>query len=43
MRLNPDGTRDPTFNAGGAGANNTVSAVTLQSDGKILIGGNFTM
>ena len=42
MRLNSDGTRDASFNVGGAGANGTVSAVALQSDGKILIGGEFT-
>src|SRR5436190_2064284 len=42
MRLNADGTRDPTFNAGGAGASNTVTAVAVQTDGKIVIGGNFT-
>jgi uncharacterized delta-60 repeat protein len=42
MRLNPDGTRDTTFNPGGAGADLAVNAVALQPDGKILIGGNFT-
>ncbi|HWP56000.1 MAG TPA: hypothetical protein VN476_17850, partial [Pyrinomonadaceae bacterium] len=41
-RLNSDGTLDTTFLAAGAGANGDVSAVTLQGDGKILIGGNFT-
>src|SRR5205085_1040605 len=42
MRLNADGTRDTTFNAGGTGANNTVYAVAVQPDGKIVIGGTFT-
>src|SRR5947209_6488431 len=42
MRLNADGTRDTTFNAGGAGADNNVLAVAVQPDGKIVIGGNFT-
>jgi uncharacterized delta-60 repeat protein/uncharacterized repeat protein (TIGR01451 family) len=42
MRLNADGTRDTTFNAGGAGANTTVYAVAVQPDGKILIAGQFT-
>jgi len=41
MRLNADGTRDTTFNAGGAGAENIVYAVALQPDGKIVIGGIF--
>ena len=31
-----------TFLAAGSGANGDVSAVTLQADGKILIGGIFT-
>jgi uncharacterized delta-60 repeat protein len=42
MRLNADGTRDATFNSGGAGASGTVDAIALQSDGKILIGGFFS-
>jgi uncharacterized delta-60 repeat protein len=42
MRLNADGTRDPMFNAGGAGADTTVYAVAVQPDGKILIAGQFT-
>jgi len=41
MRLNADGTRDTTFNAGGAGADELVRAVAVQPDGKIVIGGNF--
>src|SRR5258705_433059 len=42
MRLTADGTSDTTFNAGGAGANFPVTAVALQPDGKIVIGGVFT-
>ena len=41
-RLNGDGTLDTTFPASGTGANGDVSALALQSDGKIVIGGNFT-
>lgn len=41
-RLNTDGTLDNTFNAGNTGANNGVFSIALQSDGKILIGGNLT-
>jgi uncharacterized delta-60 repeat protein len=40
-RLNTDGTLDATFNPGSA-ANNTVYATTIQADGKVLIGGDFT-
>lgn len=32
---------DNTFNAGGAGANSYINCVAMQTDGKILIGGNF--
>lgn len=43
VRLNADGTLDATFMSNiGTGANNVVRAVALQSDGKILIGGDFT-
>jgi uncharacterized delta-60 repeat protein len=42
LRLNPDGTLDATFNAGGTGANGYVYAVAVQPDGKVLMGGNFT-
>ena len=38
-RLNPDGTLDTTFNPD---ANETVYAIALQADGKILVGGFFT-
>lgn len=39
-RLNSDGTLDSTFQIG-QGANDVVNASIVQSDGKILIGGNF--
>lgn len=39
-RLNADGSLDTSFVVG-TGANNTVIVITPQSDGKILIGGNF--
>jgi uncharacterized delta-60 repeat protein len=38
-RLNPDGSVDGTFNPG---ANNTVFALAVQPDGKILVGGQFS-
>ena len=41
-RLNADGILDGTFNPGGAGAPSTVNSIAVQSDGKILIGGEFT-
>ena len=41
-RLNSDGSLDTTFNTAG-GANAPVYAVALQADGKILIGGDFTV
>ncbi len=41
VRLNTDGTIDPSFTAGTA-ANNAIRTIVLQSDGKILIGGDFT-
>ena len=40
-RLNADGTRDTGFSIG-TGFNDYVSAIALQSDGKILVGGGFT-
>ncbi|MBI5771885.1 MAG: immunoglobulin domain-containing protein, partial [Verrucomicrobia bacterium] len=40
-RLNADGSIDATFNAGTA-ANATVYALARQSDGRILVAGNFT-
>jgi hypothetical protein len=39
-RLNADGTLDVAFNPG---ANGRVSVIVLQPDGKILVGGEFTM
>jgi len=39
-RLNADGSLDFSFNAGASGA---VYAVAVQADGKILVGGNFTL
>lgn len=40
-RLNADGTLDTTFNPG-SGPNDSVYGITLQPDGKALIGGGFT-
>ncbi len=40
VRLNPNGSLDTTFNTG-TGASNTISALSLQPDGKIVIGGEF--
>ncbi|MFA7445205.1 MAG: gliding motility-associated C-terminal domain-containing protein [Flavobacteriaceae bacterium] len=40
-RLNPNGTLDTSFNIG-TGFNEWVNVITLQPDGKILIGGVFT-
>ncbi|MFL0683614.1 MAG: delta-60 repeat domain-containing protein [Algoriphagus aquaeductus] len=42
IRINPDGTLDPTFNIG-TGADGRIWTVALQADGKILIGGDFTL
>lgn len=41
-RLNQDGTVDAIFGEGHAGADGSVGALAVQSDGKILIGGRFT-
>src|SRR5258706_15607404 len=41
IRLNTDGTIDTSFNVGSA-FNSTVSAIVIQSDGKIIIGGAFS-
>ena len=41
-RLNADGSLDPTFNPG-SGVNGEVKCIVIQPDGKILIGGNFTV
>jgi uncharacterized delta-60 repeat protein len=40
-RLNSDGTFDTTFNNGGSGLNNVGRSLSIQSDGKILCGGEF--
>jgi uncharacterized delta-60 repeat protein len=42
-RLNADGSLDSTFNPQIAGSNNLVNSVVLQPDGKILVGGFFSM
>lgn len=42
IRLNSDGTKDTSFNSGGAGFNNSINAIVMQNDGKILVGGAFT-
>lgn len=36
-----DGDLDSSFNSGGSGISNYAAALALQSDGKILVGGNF--
>ena len=43
VRLNANGTLDTAFMASiGTGANSTVRATTVQTDGKIIVGGDFT-
>ncbi|CAD0003788.1 T9SS type A sorting domain-containing protein [Flavobacterium salmonis] len=41
IRLNPDGTKDESFNIG-TGFDNSVNTIVLQTDGKILVTGKFT-
>ena len=41
-RLTSSGTPDSTFNVGGLGANAAVYALAAQTDGKMVIGGDFT-
>jgi uncharacterized delta-60 repeat protein len=41
-RLNTDGSLDTSFDPGATGTNNTVSSISIQNDGKIIIGGAFT-
>jgi uncharacterized delta-60 repeat protein len=41
IRLNNTGIRDTTFNPG-LGFNSTVRSISIQTDGKIIVGGNFT-
>ena len=43
IRVNSDGSFDSTFNTGGSGADSAVGGLGIQSDGKILIGGDFTV
>jgi uncharacterized delta-60 repeat protein len=42
LRLNADGSLDPTFAPTGSGINYDVDAMVLQPDGKVLVGGRFT-
>ena len=43
VRLNSDGTRDTTFTTNtGTAANDNIKTLAIQSDGKILLGGDFT-
>ena len=43
VRLMPNGFQDPTFLvAPNSGANDFITSLALQDDGKIIIGGNFT-
>ena len=43
IRLNADGSFDPTFNTSGTGITGyQVQTIAVQSDGKILVGGEFT-
>jgi uncharacterized delta-60 repeat protein len=42
VRLNSDGSLDTTFNSGGLGFDNYINTIALQSDGKILVGGDFS-
>lgn len=43
-RLNSDGsTEDTVFNTGNISADDTINSITLQSDGKIIVGGAFTL
>lgn len=41
-QLLEDGSSDSDFNFGQTGANNLIKTAALQSDGKIILGGNFT-
>ncbi|HLM01897.1 MAG TPA: delta-60 repeat domain-containing protein, partial [Pyrinomonadaceae bacterium] len=42
-RVNADGTLDQSFTAGTGAEDSAVSAITVQPDGKILVGGSFAM
>ncbi|RYD89276.1 MAG: hypothetical protein EOP50_17765, partial [Sphingobacteriales bacterium] len=41
--IHPDGTRDTSFNPGGVGTDLYVRTIAEQPDGKLLIGGKFTL
>jgi uncharacterized delta-60 repeat protein len=41
VRINPDGTKDTTFNIG-TGFNGNINTIIQQSDGKLVVGGDFT-
>lgn len=41
-RILEDGLSDATFNSGESGANNLIKSGIIQSDGKLVFGGNFT-
>lgn len=41
-RLNPDGTLDTTFNTGTGFTGNNIYTINLQSDSKIIVGGDFS-
>ena len=43
IRLNLDGSRDPSFSMPSGGLNGGIYTVALQADGKIVIGGDFTL
>ena len=42
VRLNTDGTRDTSFSTEGTGFGNIIRDIALQSDGKIIVGGEYT-
>lgn len=42
IRLNVDGTTDPTFNTGTGASNNYIYDMAVQPDGKIILAGSFT-
>jgi uncharacterized delta-60 repeat protein len=41
-RINSDGTLDNTFNNPGTGPNGQINSASINSDGKVIVGGNFT-
>jgi uncharacterized delta-60 repeat protein len=43
VRINTDGTKDTTFNMGGGFNTTSVLAIGIQSTGKIIVGGNFSI